>query len=249
LSDQEPKFVRDQDVMEQLYRDYLRGGIRISRWRLRLRYIVKKNMWIMVLNGTRALKRLIDIVGSVVGLVVLAPLFGLTAVLIKLDDGGPVFFCQERGGKWGKPFTMFKFRTMIVGAENMKNQLLDKNEVDGPIFKMKQDPRITKIGHYLRKFSIDELPQLYNVLRGDMSLVGPKPHPVQEVANYELLNRCRLYVIPGMTGLQQISGRSDLDFKHQVALDCQYIESQSLWLDIVILLKTIPVVLRGNGAY
>lgn len=235
--------------MEHLYLRYLRGGIRISRWRLWLRYIIMKTMWIMVVDGTRALKRLIDVMGSVLGLVILAPLFGITAVLIKLNDGGPVFFSQKRAGKWGKPFTMYKFRTMIVGADNLKHQLLNKNEVDGPIFKIKQDPRVTKIGHYLRKYSIDELPELYNVLRGDMSLVGPKPHPVPEVANYELQDRCRLYAIPGMTGLQQISGRSDLDFKHQVSLDCQYVESQSLWLDFVILLKTIPVVLGGKGAY
>ena len=166
--------------MEQLYLRYLRGGVRISWWRLWLRYIVKKTMWIMVVEGTRALKRFMDIIGAVFGLVILAPLFGITAVLIKLNDGGPVFFCQKRAGKWGKPFTMYKFRTMIVGADNMKNELLDKNETGGPIFKIKQDPRVTKIGHYLRKLSIDELPELYNVLRGDMSLVGPHPHPVQE---------------------------------------------------------------------
>lgn len=211
--------------------------------------MIKKTMWIVVLEGSRALKRIIDIIGSFVGLIICAPVFGLIALLIKLEDGGTVFFRQERIGKWGKPFIMYKFRSMIIGADEVKDELLEKNEAGGVIFKMKRDPRITKVGYLLRRFSLDELPQLYNVLKGDMSLVGPRPHPTSEVADYSLSDRRRLQVIPGITGLWQVSGRSNLTFDKQVALDIQYIESQSLWGDIVLLLKTIPVVLLGRGAY
>jgi lipopolysaccharide/colanic/teichoic acid biosynthesis glycosyltransferase len=211
--------------------------------------MIKKTMWIVVLEGSRGLKRIIDIIGSAVGLIIFTPVFGLTALLIKLEDGGPVFFAQERVGKWGKPFTMYKFRSMIIGADDVKDELLEKNEAGGVIFKMKRDPRITEVGYVLRRFSLDELPQLYNVLEGDMSLVGPRPHPTSEVADYSLSDRRRLQVIPGITGLWQVSGRSNLTFEKQVALDIQYIESQSLWGDIVLLLKTIPVVLLGRGAY
>lgn len=249
MSDPNLKFERDEDLFDFFYRKYVRRGIRISLWRLWLRFMVKKTMWIVVLEGSRGIKRIIDIIVSTLGLIIFSPILGLTALLIKLEDRGPVFFAQERIGKWGKPFTMYKFRSMIIGADDVKDELLEKNEAGGVIFKMKRDPRITEVGYVLRRFSLDELPQLYNVLKGDMSLVGPRPHPTSEVADYSLSDRRRLQVIPGITGLWQVSGRSNLPFEKQVALDIQYIESQSLWGDIVLLLKTIPVVLLGRGAY
>lgn len=249
MSDPNLKFERDEDLFDFFYRKYVRRGARISLWRLWLRFMVKKTMWIVVIEGSRGIKRIIDIIVSTLGLIIFSPIFGLTALLIKLEDRGPVFFAQERIGKWGKPFTMYKFRSMIIGADDVKDELLEKNEAGGVIFKMKRDPRITEVGYVLRRFSLDELPQLYNVLKGDMSLVGPRPHPTSEVADYSLSDRRRLQVIPGITGLWQVSGRSNLPFEKQVALDIQYIESQSLWGDIVLLLKTIPVVLLGRGAY
>jgi lipopolysaccharide/colanic/teichoic acid biosynthesis glycosyltransferase len=160
-----------------------------------------------------------------------------------------VFFRQTRVGKYGKTFLCFKFRSMYVDAEQRKAELVTKNEADGPVFKMKHDPRVTRVGRVIRKLSLDELPQLLNVLRGEMSLVGPRPPVPKEVAQYEFDQRHRLDAVPGITGLQQVSGRSDLDFRTWVALDLRYIAEQSLWTDIKILLKTIPAVLLGKGAY
>ncbi len=190
-----------------------------------------------------------DIVGSAAGLVILSPVFGTTALLIKLEDRGPIFFGQTRVGKWGHIFKMYKFRSMVVGADKMKDTLLEQNESGGVIFKMKRDPRITRVGRVIRKLSIDELPQLFNVLKGDMSLVGPRPPVPREVAEYDLSDRRRLEIIPGLTCLWQVSGRSDINFEGQVRLDVQYLESQSLRGDIILLLKTIPAVLSGRGAY
>ncbi len=249
MLDENGKFKRDDDLLEQVYKKYARNGLRVSRWRLWLGFMVKKNAWMVVLEGSRALKRLIDIVGSACGLLVLAPVFGITALLIKLEDGGPVFFSQQRVGKWGKRFQMYKFRSMIVNADKVKSELMDQNEAGGVIFKMKRDPRITRVGRVIRKLSIDELPQLYNVLKGDMSLVGPRPSLPKEVAEYTLSDRRRLEAIPGLTCLWQVSGRSDINFEGQVRLDVQYLESQTFWGDIVLLLKTIPAVLLGKGAY
>jgi lipopolysaccharide/colanic/teichoic acid biosynthesis glycosyltransferase len=248
-ADKNQKFQRDDEMMEMLYRKYARDGIKISRWRQLLRFIIKKALWIAVVEGSRTLKRLMDIVGSSVGLILLSPVFAITALLIKLEDGGPVFFASDRAGKWGKKFRMFKFRSMILDAEKMKQDLLQQNETGGVIFKMKRDPRITRVGRVIRKLSIDELPQLYNVFKGDMSLVGPRPHPPKEVELYTLTDRRRLEVIPGLTCFWQVSGRSDVSFENQVGLDVQYIESQSLWGDIKLLLKTIPAVISGRGAY
>ena len=179
----------------------------------------------------------------------LSPLFLLTALAIKIDNPGPVFFSQPRVGKQGRLFTMYKFRSMITGADKMKDQLLDRDESGGVIFKMKKDPRITKVGRIIRKLSIDELPQIWNVLKGDMSMVGPRPPVPREVAEYEYSDRRRLDVIPGITCIWQVSGRSNIDFKGQVRLDVDYINSQSFWGDLKILLKTIPAVLFGKGAY
>ncbi|MGC8660079.1 MAG: sugar transferase [Desulfomonilaceae bacterium] len=243
------KFERDNEMLERLYRKYARDGIKISNWKLRLRFTIKKAMWIAVVRGSQTVKRAMDIVGSAIGLLILSPLLGLTALLIKLEDGGPVFFASDRAGRLGKKFKMYKFRSMVLDAEKMKESLLEQNETGGVIFKIKRDPRITRVGRIIRKLSIDELPQLYNVLIGDMSLVGPRPHPIKEVELYTLEDRRRLEVTPGLTCFWQVSGRSDVDFKTQVGLDVQYIESQSFWGDIKLLLKTIPAVISGRGAY
>jgi lipopolysaccharide/colanic/teichoic acid biosynthesis glycosyltransferase len=172
-----------------------------------------------------------------------------TAILIKLDSPGPVIFRQTRVGKWGEPFICFKFRSMYIDAEVRKEQLMAQNEASGPVFKMKHDPRVTRVGRVIRKLSIDELPQLFNVLHGDMSMVGPRPPVPKEVAQYTVDQMHRLDAIPGITGLQQISGRSDMSFKRWVELDMQYIAEQSLWRDIEILIKTVPAVVSGKGAY
>jgi lipopolysaccharide/colanic/teichoic acid biosynthesis glycosyltransferase len=243
------QFHRDDELMEKLFRKYARGGVRMSVWRQRLNFLGKKAIRVAVIEGSLAFKRALDILGSGVGLVLLFPILALTALVIKLEDRGPVFYVQERVGKWGKIFRMYKFRSMVLGADRMKDELMDQNEAGEVVFKMKQDPRITKVGRIIRKLSIDELPQLYNVLKGDMSLVGPRPPLPREAAKYSLSDRRRLEVIPGITCLWQVEGRSNIDFRGQVSLDVQYLESQSIWGDIVLLLKTIPAVLSGRGAY
>lgn len=195
-------------------------------------------------------KRLIDILGSVIGILLASPIFIVVAVLIKLEDPkGPVFFHQIRIGKDGVPFRMHKFRSMVTNAEKLLDGLLDQNEVSGHMFKLKKDPRVTRIGQVIRKFSIDELPQLWNVLKGDMSLVGPRPALPREVMNYSAYHRLRLKVIPGCTGLWQVSGRSNLNFEQMVELDLKYISKRSLWLDLLIILKTFRVLLGSKDAY
>lgn len=195
------------------------------------------------------LKRLFDVVVSLFGLVLLSPVLIITAVAIKLDSPGPVIFKQKRIGKNGELFDFYKFRSMVVNAEELRAELAAANEADGPVFKIREDPRVTRVGRFLRKYSIDELPQLFNVLKGDMSLVGPRPPLPGEVEEYGDLEWRRLEVIPGITGLWQVSGRSELSFKKWMELDIYYIENWSFWLDIKILLQTIPVVLTGKGAY
>lgn len=242
----------DQDqrqLLDELYKKYGPESTTWGRFRNRLYYFHKKYAWLTVIHATLFLKRALDILVSVSMLILLAPLFLVTAIAIKLDSRGPVFYSQTRLGKWGRPFKMYKFRSMVVGADKMKAELLSQNESGGVIFKMKRDPRITRVGRIIRKLSIDELPQLVNVLKGEMSLVGPRPALPNEVEEYTFDDRRRLEVKPGLTGLWQISGRSDLDFRQQVRLDVAYIESQSFWQDIKILFKTIPVVLLGKGAY
>ncbi|TLS52174.1 sugar transferase [Paenibacillus antri] len=196
-----------------------------------------------------ALKRIFDVVLSSIGLLIMSPLLGLVAILIKLEDGGPVLYKQIRIGKNGKMFGMYKFRSMVRNAEQLLPQLSDKNEMDGAAFKIKNDPRVTRIGRILRKYSIDELPQLLNVLKGNMSLVGPRPPLPNEVDLYGDWEWRRLEVLPGITGLWQVSGRSDLSFQQWINLDIYYIENWSLGLDVKIMLKTIPVVIKGEGAY
>ena len=183
-------------------------------------------------------------------IVLLSPIFISAAIVIALTSPGPIFFRQQRSGLNGKPFTMLKFRSMTSNAEQRQAELAAMNEMSGPVFKLSEDPIITPVGGFLRKHSIDELPQLFNVLRGEMSLVGPRPLPVYEVQNFgEFAHRRRLSVKPGLTCLWQISGRNEItDFKDWVMLDLEYIDNWSLWLDLKILLRTVPVVLLGTGA-
>ncbi len=196
------------------------------------------------------LKRAIDILVSSTALFIASPFFTLLAIAIKIESPGPLIFSQIRVGKNGRHFKFFKFRSMVQNAEKLKDQLKQDNESkDGVIFKMKKDPRITKIGAFIRKFSIDELPQLFNVLIGDMSLVGPRPPLPREVAEYTLEDRKRLHAKPGITCTWQISGRSDIPFKIQAELDKEYIHSKSFWKDMKILILTVPAVITGKGAY
>lgn len=213
--------------------------------RLRARMLI----WSIRTKIVRSLKRALDIAVACVALALAAPLMALTALAIKLDSRGPVLFRQVRVGKDGEHFYCYKFRSMYIDAEQRKADLIAKNEADGPVFKMKNDPRITRVGRLIRKLSIDELPQLFNVMKGEMSLVGPRPALPSEVATYTFEQIGRLHAIPGITGLQQISGRSNLDFKRWVELDLQYISEQSIWKDIEILVKTIPAVIFSKGAY
>ena len=195
-------------------------------------------------------KQVLDSIGAFVLVTILAIPMLIVAVLIRLTSPGPVLFRQQRAGLNGKPFVMLKFRSMITAAEQQKHELAVLNEMSGPVFKVTNDPRITRIGRILRKFSIDEFPQLINVLRGEMSLVGPRPLPVDEVRRFDdLAHRRRLSVKPGITCLWQVSGRNDVrDFRDWVRLDLEYIDNWSLWLDLKILFRTIPVVLLGTGA-
>ncbi|WP_081417345.1 sugar transferase [Paenibacillus sp. Soil522] len=196
------------------------------------------------------IKRTLDITGSLVGLILLSPLFVIIAILIKLEDPkGSVLFYQTRIGKNEKPFRMYKFRSMVSNAEEKLKDLLAKNEIEGAMFKMKNDPRITKIGKFIRKTSIDELPQLINVLRGDMSLVGPRPPLTREVAEYTAYDKLRLTVKPGCTGLWQVSGRNELSFKEMVELDLKYIQNRSIGADLKIIFKTFRVLLGAKDAF
>ena len=195
------------------------------------------------------LKRLIDIVGSGSGILILIPVFLIIGILIKLEDPkGSVFFSQKRNGLNGKEFNMYKFRSMVHNAEDLLESLMSKNEMDGPVFKIKDDPRITKIGKFIRKTSLDELPQLFNVLKGDMSLVGPRPPIPREVIQYNKYQYQRLLVKPGITCYWQISGRNNIDFDEWVELDLKYIKERNLFKDIYIILMTLPVLLGDKNA-
>jgi exopolysaccharide biosynthesis polyprenyl glycosylphosphotransferase len=197
----------------------------------------------------RAAKRTLDVFGSALGLIVLAPLLLVIALAVKLMSRGSVVFVQERCGLGGRRFRFYKFRTMVQDAEARKRELEHMNEMQGPIFKIRRDPRITPLGHVLRKLSLDELPQLWNVLRGDMSLVGPRPPTPDEVARYTSRQAQRLSIMPGITGLWQVSGRSEItDFDRWIDLDLEYARTWSMWLDLRILLKTVVVVVRVRGA-
>ena len=239
-----------EELMEELYNRYGSKAGGQGGLGHRLRYWRKKYAWIVVVGGAKALKRFIDILASATLFLCLWPLFLGVALCIKLTDGGPVLFWQTRIGLWGKEFPFPKFRSMVVNAEALKDDILAQSDHEDSItFKMKKDPRVTWIGTIIRKLSIDELPQLWCVLRGDMSLVGPRPPVPREVAEYTLSDRRRLDAIPGLTCIWQVSGRGDIPFDEQVELDVQYIESQSIWVDIKLLFGTIPAVLLGKGAY
>lgn len=210
----------------------------------------KKNISVNTARSYLVMKRAIDIIGSFCGLVVLSILFVIIALLIKLEDPkGKVFFKQLRVGKDGKEFYMYKFRSMASDAEERLKELLALNEVSGAMFKMKDDPRVTKMGKFIRKTSVDELPQLFNVLRGDMSLVGPRPPLPREVEEYSAYDRQRLLVTPGCTGLWQVSGRSNVGFDEMVELDLRYIRERSLSFDIKIILKTVLVLFGSKNAF
>lgn len=296
------------ELMEELYQRYAGGPMSAGSLLRKVRFWRKKYAWILVVGGAKFLKRLVDITGSLFGIIVLGPAFLVVATLIKLTDHGPVLFWQTRVGRWGREFPFPKFRSMVVNAEALKDQLLAQNDhlkkVEGQInefleprqgvvsmeelkafldannhpiplaklkdcyqadgqhvnakkltefltltFKMKNDPRVTWIGRIIRKGSIDELPQLWCVLKGEMTLVGPRPPVPREVALYTLADRRRLDVTPGLTCFWQVQGRGDIPFPQQVQLDVQYIESRSFWLDIKLLFQTIPAVLFGKGAY
>ena len=194
-------------------------------------------------------KRLIDIVGSLCGIILLSPLFLIVAILIKLEDPkGKVFFAQERNGRYPKTFKMYKFRSMVHNAEDLLKDLMDRNEQTGPVFKINDDPRITKVGKFIRKTSIDELPQLFNVLKGDMSLVGPRPPIPHEVDQYNSYQMQRLAVKPGLTCIWQVSGRNNIGFDEWVEMDIEYIKTRSLWIDIKLILKTVGVLFGDDNA-
>jgi lipopolysaccharide/colanic/teichoic acid biosynthesis glycosyltransferase len=233
-------------LMQELHRRYSRGGTS-----MRCRFWAKKYAWAVAVGGAKALKRCLDVLVSLVMMILLAPLFVFVAAAIKLTDRGPVLFWQARVGRWGREFPFPKFRSMVTNAEKLKDTLLSQNQHGGAgvTFKMKKDPRVTWIGRIIRKLSIDELPQLWCVLRGDMSIVGPRPPVPREVAVYTLADRRRLDITPGLTCIWQVSGRGDIPFPQQVQLDVDYIESQSFWLDIKLILATVPAVLLGKGAY
>lgn len=194
-------------------------------------------------------KRVVDVFGALILMVALLPLFGAVALVIRFESPGPILFRQKRLGRGGRPFTIFKFRTMCVGAEQEQEQLLHLNERNGPVFKLARDPRHTRVGRWIRRLSLDELPNLVNVLKGEMSLVGPRPPLPSEVQGYQDWQKRRLQAMPGITGLWQVSGRSELSFDEQCRLDIRYIENWSPWLDFWIMLRTIPAVLLARGAY
>jgi exopolysaccharide biosynthesis polyprenyl glycosylphosphotransferase len=200
-------------------------------------------------NTQRALKRVLDVAISLLAVVVLSPLFLVVALAIRLDSSGPILFSQKRVGADGKVFTFYKFRSMYEGAERRQEELESLNEAEGPVFKIKNDPRVTLVGRFLRRWSLDELPQLVNVCKGEMSLVGPRPLPVRDFQRMEEVYKRRLGAVPGMTGYWQISGRSNLSFEEMVKLDLYYIENWSLSFDVRIISKTLRVVLSHKGAY
>jgi lipopolysaccharide/colanic/teichoic acid biosynthesis glycosyltransferase len=232
-------------LLARLHRRYSRGNVFAP---VRLRF--QRLAWRVRVQGPPMLKRSIDIAVSLTMLTLLLPLFTTVAAIVKWTDGGPVLFWQRRVGRWGREFWFPKFRSMVIDAEQLKDQLLKQNDhKDGVTFKMKRDPRVTWIGRIIRKLSIDELPQLCCVLKGDMTLVGPRPPVPREVAKYTLADRRRLDVTPGLTCIWQVSGRGNIPFPRQVELDVEYIEGRCTWLDVKLMLHTVPAVLTGKGAF
>lgn len=221
--------------------------------------MMKKNETSVIVNGRKfeikkkpcyeLIKRAFDIMVSLLCLILFFWIFILIAVAIRMDDGGPAFYVSKRVGKYGKEFSFYKFRSMKTDADETFEQIKHRNETKGDLFKIKNDPRITRIGKILRRTSLDEFPQIINILKGDMSFVGPRPPLPREVANYSDEAFRRLSIIGGLTCYWQIRGRSEIDFEGMLKLDCQYIEDRSIWTDLKILALTIPAVFRGNGAY
>jgi len=221
-----------------------------SKFFSKLRTRWKKRLRVLTTNSTRLFKRWMDIFGSLGAIIMLMPMFIIVAIWLKLDSPGPLIYRQIRIGLYGRPFYFYKFRSMFIDSDARRAALEKENESkDGVLFKMKNDPRITRCGRFIRKYSIDETPQFFNVLLGDMSLVGPRPPLPSEVAQYSLDDRKRLEILPGITCIWQISGRSDIPFREQVVLDKEYIRGQGFWKDVLILFKTIPAVVAGKGAY
>jgi exopolysaccharide biosynthesis polyprenyl glycosylphosphotransferase len=228
---------------------YLAARTPWGRLRLNLYFELERFLWQWRTREGQSLKRAFDIGVSLLMLALLSPVLLLIGLMVKLEDGGPIFFAQTRVGQFGREFKMYKVRSMCLNAEARLAELLSQNRhSEGVTFKIKDDPRITKVGRWLRKFSLDELPQIYNVLIGDMSLVGPRPPLPREVKQYSLADRRRLAARPGITCFWQISGRSEISFSGQVKLDLDYIENRNFWLDTKILLRTVPAVLSGRGA-
>ena len=194
-------------------------------------------------------KRIIDIIGAGLGLILLSPIIAVVACAVKVTSKGPIFFSQKRVGKNGELFEMYKFRSMVVNAEELKGNLEDQNEMSGPMFKIKDDPRVTKVGKFIRKTSIDELPQLWNVLKGDMSLVGPRPSLPKEVEQFDNWMFKRLSVRPGLTCYWQVSGRNNIDFEDWMKLDCRYVDERNLWIDIKLIFKTVFVLFGDKNAH
>ena len=235
-----------RDLFDSLNLPSTQAGFRILRRRQRLKLAI----WEAGLGGIYAIKRGMDILIALTALILFWPLFLLVGLAVYLEDGRPIFYTQTRVGINGREFLFFKFRSMYRDADQRKKKLAAQNDSrDGVIFKMRNDPRVTRVGRFIRRFSIDETPQIFNVLAGDLAVVGPRPPVPREVAQYTLAERKRLHVKPGLTCLWQIQGRSEIPFKQQVRLDLQYIRSQSIWKDILIILKTVPAVLLGKGAY
>jgi len=194
------------------------------------------------------IKTIIDIIGALCGIILLSPVMLVVAILIKIDSKGPVFFAQQRVGKDGREFMMYKFRSMCLDAEFFLDKLKDRNEMSGPMFKIKEDPRVTKVGKFIRKTSIDELPQLFNILKGEMSLVGPRPSLPKEVAGFTPFQKQRLVAKPGLTCYWQIRGRSDVNFEEWMQMDVKYIEERNTWIDLSLIFKTVRVMFGDVGA-
>jgi lipopolysaccharide/colanic/teichoic acid biosynthesis glycosyltransferase len=238
----------NEELRELLLTRYARIARLANWWRIAAR--LRQIAWTTVLVWGRITKRLIDIIGAAILLMLLSPLVLVFAILVKLTSAGPVFFKQKRVGERGRIFEMFKFRSMCQDAESRQKELFAHNEMQGGVvFKIKRDPRITTVGAFMRRCSIDEIPQLWNILKGDMSLVGPRPPLPSEVQLYTLTQRRRLDAIPGLTCIWQVSGRCEIPFEKQVELDVEYIESQSFKVDVKLLLQTVPAVLQQRGAY
>lgn len=229
---------------------WIRASTTGGHLRFKLRLLAKLWLRKVVIFLNHGAKRLFDIIFSSFALLLVSPIFVLTALFIKLEDGGPIFFNQTRVGYRGKLFSMWKIRSMVIDADEVKCRLREQNEMNGNVrFKMENDPRMTRVGKTIRKYSVDELPQFWNVLKGDMSMVGPRPALPKEVKQYSVEARQRLLVKPGITCLWQVGGRSQIDFAGQIRLDLAYIHSSNIWIDLKVLILTIPVVVSGKGAY